>query len=91
MEKLKEHQKKNNISFETKTRNRFEKNPFIEQILANSNIQIIHTKQDKAYYEVSNDKIVLPPKENFINNEQYYSTALHELGHATGQIGRAHV
>lgn len=88
MEKLKEHQKKNNLSFETKPRNRFEKNPFIEQILANSNIQIIHTKQDKAYYEVSNDKIVLPPKENFINNEQYYSTALHELGHATGHQNR---
>lgn len=86
--KLQTHQAKKNLSFEPKERDRFQENPLIEKILQNSNIPIIHHQKDTAYYSPKLDTIYLPPKENFINKEQYYSTALHELGHATGHRNR---
>lgn len=92
MQLLAKHQKQHNIHFEIKQRDRFQENPFIEQILKNSHIPIIHYNKDRAYYCVNSDTIYLPPKENFATKEQYYSTALHELGHATGakhRLGRA--
>lgn len=53
-----------------------------------SNIPIIHHNADRACYVIDEDKIYLPPKEVFTSKEQYYSTALHELGHATGHKTR---
>lgn len=91
MQKIKEYQKQHNITpIEEiiKNRDRFQENPTIEQILKNSNIPIIHHTKDRAYYSLMEDKIYLPPKESFNNQEEYYSTALHELGHATGHSGR---
>lgn len=87
-EKLQSHQKSKNINLTPKPRDRFSENPLIEQILQNSQIPIIHHQKDKAYYSPSKDCIYLPPKESFANKEQYYSTALHELGHATGHKKR---
>lgn len=37
-----------------------------------------------AYYNIVNDEIHLPRRENFIDLPEYYSTALHEIGHSTG-------
>ncbi|WP_394980693.1 ArdC family protein [uncultured Helicobacter sp.] len=91
MEKIKEYQKQHNITpIEEiiKNRDKSQENPMIEQILKNSNIPIIHHAKDMAYYSPREDKIYLPPKESFYNQEQYYSTALHELGHATGHNSR---
>ncbi|MCI7484332.1 zincin-like metallopeptidase domain-containing protein [Helicobacter sp. 10-6591] len=89
LEKLKEHQQKHNIKVPTpKSRNKFEPNPHIEQILSNSGVEIIHHKQDMAFYRPYDDKIYLPPKTSFLSEEEYYSTALHELGHATGHKKR---
>lgn len=71
-----------------KPRNKLSENYFVEQILANSQIPIIHHEKDRAYYSPKEDCIYLPPKESFASKEQYYSTALHELGHATGHESR---
>lgn len=37
-----------------------------------------------AYYSPVNDEIHLPRRETFVDLPEYYSTALHEIGHSTG-------
>lgn len=59
-----------------------------EDILNNSGANIIHKRQDSAYYQQSTDKIILPEKDQFQAPEFYYGTALHELGHWTGHQSR---
>ena len=39
---------------------------------------------DKAYFRPSTDDVVLPSRERFTNNLDFYCTALHELTHWTG-------
>lgn len=41
-----------------------------------------------AYYRPSTDEIVLPSKELFFKDEQFYGTALHEMAHSTGARNR---
>ncbi len=59
-----------------------------EELLAKSGARIEHRSQSKAYYTPSTDTITLPLKEQFKDQEGYYSTALHELGHWTGHESR---
>ncbi len=47
-----------------------------------------HVAGDRAYYRMSEDKIVLPEWEQFLTANAYYQTVLHELGHATGHPER---
>lgn len=52
---------------------------------------IIPEKQDRAYYSVSKDQIVVPTKEQFVDGESFYGTLLHEMTHSTGaerRLGR---
>lgn len=44
--------------------------------------------QDKAYYSVGKDMIILPKKEQFDSAEAFYGTALHEMAHSTGADSR---
>lgn len=59
-----------------------------EEILNNSGAKIKHKAQDRAYYSPVTDTITLPLKEQFVSSEEYYRTALHELGHWTGHSSR---
>ena len=59
-----------------------------EEILSSSNAVIEHRRQNRAYYNHTLDKIVLPVKEQFPEAAGYYSTALHELSHWTGHEDR---
>lgn len=59
-----------------------------EKILQNSGAVIIHDRKDNAYYDIQADEIHLPPKDQFPTAYDYYSTALHELGHWTGHPSR---
>lgn len=43
---------------------------------------------NRAYYSPSNDYIQLPHQHTFQSPEEYYSTAFHELAHATGHTSR---
>lgn len=43
---------------------------------------------DRAYYSPQLDYIQLPPREAFHSSEEFYSTAFHELTHATGHPDR---
>ena len=59
-----------------------------ENILKNSKADISHIAGNRAFYSPSKDKIQLPLKEQFNSEMDYYSTALHELGHWTGHESR---
>ena len=59
-----------------------------ENILAASGAIIKHDQSSRAFYRRMEDAIHLPPKENFDAPDKYYATALHELGHWTGEENR---
>jgi antirestriction protein ArdC len=54
-----------------------------EDMLRNSGADIRHGGA-KAYYSPSSDHVQMPPRECFVDEPHYYSTALHELAHWTG-------
>ncbi|WP_178126492.1 zincin-like metallopeptidase domain-containing protein [Pseudomonas sp. FSL R10-0399] len=58
-----------------------------ETILQASGADIRHGG-DRAYYRPSTDNIQLPDKAQFPGADNYYATALHELGHWTGHGSR---
>ncbi len=43
---------------------------------------------DEAFYRPSSDEIHLPEREKFTSLPEFYSTALHEVGHSTGHETR---
>lgn len=43
---------------------------------------------DRAFYSLTKDEIILPPKTSFTTNAHYYGTLFHELGHSTGHPKR---
>ncbi|ECZ2944983.1 DUF1738 domain-containing protein [Salmonella enterica] len=59
-----------------------------EHILAASGAQIRHGEHDRAFYRPSTDSVHLPSKGQFPSADNYYATALHELGHWTGHPSR---
>lgn len=59
-----------------------------ENILAASGADINHNGGSRAFYRPSTDSIHLPEKGQFPTAENYYATALHELGHWTGHEDR---
>ncbi|MDD3591841.1 MAG: zincin-like metallopeptidase domain-containing protein [Sulfurovum sp.] len=66
----------------------FKPNEVAENVLKNSGAVIEHKAGMSAYYMPGADKIVLPEKEQFVDEAGYYATALHELGHWTGHESR---
>ena len=50
---------------------------------SNTECPIVHGGS-MAYYNPVNDEIRLPRRESFVDLPEYYSTALHEIGHSTG-------
>ena len=59
-----------------------------EAVIQASGVPVEHKHGDRAYYELQSDKVVLPEKNQFASADNYYQTALHELGHATGHPDR---
>lgn len=41
-----------------------------------------------AFYQRTTDTIHLPPKDQFVDLQEFYGTALHEIGHSTGHEKR---
>ena len=56
--------------------------------MANSGAVIRHEPGDRAFYRPSTDSITLPERNQFPTADNYYATALHELGHWTGHPSR---
>lgn len=63
-------------------------NDRIEAILEASGADIRHQAGDRAFYNPTQDYIVLPERNQFQDDAGYYATALHELGHWTGHESR---
>lgn len=66
----------------------FNPNDIAEKILKNSGADIRESGSDRAYYMPTHDYIQLPLREQFNSAAEFYSTALHELGHWTGHKTR---
>lgn len=69
-----------------------EKHDFVENVEAESVIKEtgikIHHTGNQAFYRPSTDEICMPPKALFNHSDNYYSTILHEITHATGHKKR---
>jgi putative DNA primase/helicase len=59
-----------------------------EGFLQESGVKILHDQSDRAFYSPMKDQVHLPPMHSFDTAYNYYATALHELGHATGHRSR---
>lgn len=59
-----------------------------DQLIQRTGARIEHSGQDRAFYDIRGDRIVLPYKERFESAPGYYQAALHELGHWTGHASR---
>ena len=59
-----------------------------EKLLKASNARVHHSAQGGAFYRLATDTIHLPNQDRFSSAGDYYSTALHELGHWTGHPDR---
>lgn len=59
-----------------------------ERILQASGAAIHHGEHNRAFYRPATDSIHLPDKSQFPSADNYYATALHELGHWTGHPQR---
>ena len=55
----------------------------LQEVIKNSGMKISHG-DNKAYYNLNNDSIMMPPPERFSSQETYAATLLHELAHSTG-------
>lgn len=60
----------------------------LEDYLLRSGCQLVHEKQNRAFYRPSTDTIHLPLREQFPKAAEYYSTAFHEAIHSTGHETR---
>lgn len=60
----------------------------IENLINQSNAQIFHTSEDRAYYSATKDQIVMPFRTQFDAADKYYATILHEMGHWTSHQDR---
>ncbi len=58
-----------------------------ERFVAATGAVIVHGG-DRAFYQPAEDRIQLPPPEQFRSSEGYYATALHELTHWSGHKSR---
>lgn len=61
----------------------------IRNYLAFSGVKLRHANGgDEAYYAPLSDSITLPAKTQFPREDEYYSTAFHEMTHSTGAKSR---
>ena len=72
----------------TRTVAEWDRHQRAEAILTGSGARIEHQAGNRAYYQPSTDKIVMPERGQFRAADGYYATALHELGHWTGAPDR---
>lgn len=68
----------------------FEKDERVEALLSywDENEAHIVYGDNQAFYRPKTDEIHLPDRDKFYSMQEFYSTALHELGHSTGHKSR---
>ena len=60
----------------------------IRDYVERSGVEFTNEDQGRAYYSPTDDRVVLPLKEQFTSEAGYYATAFHELTHSTGHKSR---
>jgi antirestriction protein ArdC len=65
----------------------FKANERAEKIMDNCGVPIVYGST-KAFYSSSKDRISMPDRELFVDEEHFYATALHEIAHSTGHPSR---
>lgn len=66
----------------------WERHEQAERILSQSEADIQFQAGNRAFYQPRTDRIVLPERGQFPTADNFYATALHELGHWTGHESR---
>ena len=66
----------------------WERNARVEKLFKNCGAQREHVNQDRVFYDLGRDVIVMPHRQQFPSPAGYYQSALHELGHWTGHPDR---
>ena len=66
----------------------WERNERVEKLLKNCGAEVEHANQDRVFYDLGRDLIVMPHREQFDSPVGYYQSQLHELGHWTGHPER---
>lgn len=59
-----------------------------DQLIASSECPVYERNQGRAYYSITKDEIVLPPRMAFKDEASFVKTVLHEMGHSTGSEKR---
>lgn len=59
-----------------------------EAMIEMTGLKLNYHERGEAFYAPSRDTVMLPPPERFKTTEMYYTTMLHEFGHATGHESR---
>lgn len=65
-----------------------EADKIITMYVEREHIDFEECASNKAFYSPSNDKVVVPMKEQYQNINEYYNTTFHELTHSTGHKNR---
>lgn len=73
--------------YEPKNRNSIEASEKAERILKESGAEIRHGGNE-AFYNLTEDYIQVPERDQFKSQADYYATALHEVAHWTGHPSR---
>lgn len=66
----------------------WERHELAEKLLFAGNTDLRHAPGDRAFYSYTEDRIVLPLREQFASADRYYSVALHEKSHWSGHSSR---
>lgn len=61
---------------------------FIADYVRREGVILDHMEGDNAFYNPSQDRIVIPLMAQFSETAEYYSTAFHEMVHSTGHMNR---
>ncbi|MFW1307508.1 zincin-like metallopeptidase domain-containing protein, partial [Vibrio parahaemolyticus] len=59
-----------------------------ELIIDAMGVPVIEKDEDRAYYSVKEDHIVIPPRDKFKSDKARFAVILHELSHSTGHPTR---
>lgn len=77
-----------NIPENTSSNEIFRNNVLAEKLINNSEAKINYAFTDNAYYTRYEDKIVMPNREYFKTEDDFYSVIFHEMAHSTGHENR---
>lgn len=59
-----------------------------EQLIKACDVEIYHRGGDRAYYNLTRDRVFVPRRHQFSTKAEYYAVVLHELAHASGHPER---